>query len=97
MRTPVFRDGEILPSCGWGPWRSEWYSFCSKLHGLSAERRAVCPACNAGVWRNVWVHRVDALVWVHARPVALWWHNRPRSKARRTLEAHFPGLRKKKS
>lgn len=89
------KAGEVhLPSKGWGPWRAEWYSICSKMHGFDPERRAACRACNAGTWRNVWVGRFDSLVYRRARRTWLWWHNRPRSKSRRTLESIFPGLRR---
>lgn len=74
---------------GWGPWRSDFYSLCSRHR----DGREDCPTCNAGQWVNRIVHRIDALIYRHLPKFWLWWHNRPNSKARRTLEEFFPNLR----
>lgn len=79
-----------LPTRGWGPWRADFYSVCSRHH----HSRDDCPQCNAGQWSNRIVHRIDGRIYRYARRLWLWWHNRPNSKARRTLEGIFPNLKK---
>lgn len=84
--------GDVI---GWGPWRSSWYSVCSRHgRGWPEEKRHECRMCLAGYYINDWNHAVDHAIYERWPRVWIWWHNRPRSRSRRQLERIFPGLRR---
>jgi hypothetical protein len=75
---------------GWGPWRRDWFSICSR-HGRGEELG--CRMCMTGhyVWRvnynlNHFVYKRWPNLW-------RWWVNRPGSWTRKRLEGWFPGLK----
>ncbi len=79
-------------SRGWGPFREEWFSVCSRHR----TRTAGCDACAAGQWKNILL--VDLNGVFYRRFPRLWhaWANRPFLNPSRTfLEKTFPGLRRR--
>jgi hypothetical protein len=80
----------MLKSKGWGPWRAEWYSICSK-HQYG---RDDCKLCQAGEWVNVWVNFISQQFHQHCYPLWYWWQNGPRRKANlKSLQRWFPNLK----
>jgi hypothetical protein len=78
------------PTWGWGPFRYDWYSICSKMYNPD------CKTCKAGRWVHKWTKEVDSFIYRRHYRLWFWWHNRPNSSARKRLEALFPGLRPNK-
>jgi hypothetical protein len=74
---------------GFGPWRRDWYSICSR-HG---QHREDCRLCAVGEWRNRWITWAGNIVYILAPCVWKRWVNRPASAARKFLEGAFPGLK----
>ncbi len=67
-----------LPTRGWGPWRQEFYSVCSK-HRIT---HPTCSTCKAGSWPNCWKRALGARI--YKRWPRLWrrWANRPAGRRR---------------
>jgi hypothetical protein len=86
-------DRETGKSKGFGPWRQDWYSICSR-HRWHMEG---CRLCAVGQWRNRWAHIAGSVLFKLAPGIWIWWANRPRSGARKFMEKVFPGSRKKRS
>ncbi len=61
---------------GWGPWRRDWYSICSKHQ----RRDPKCSACQCGEW--VWFipHLLSSSVFGLSPEVWRWWANLPWKK-----------------
>lgn len=79
----------MVRSRGWGPWRCDWYSICSR-HG---RWRSDCPLCQSGQWVNRWARVGGGIVCRVCPRFLVWWVNRPNSKTRRWLRSVFPNLR----
>src|SRR6478736_1833567 len=67
-----------LPTRGWGPWRYDWYSVCSKHRHHDPD----CRLCDCGSWVNNWWHLAGSLVYKVAPNLWRWWANRPFMKER---------------
>ena len=79
-------------SKGWGPWREDWYSFCS-AHRISVE---TCQTCMTGAYGNRWGGRIEHGVAKYAYGLWYWWVNREGSNARGRIEEVFVNLRKER-
>jgi len=67
------RFDELPPkTIGWGPWRQDWYSTCSRGRGHSP----TCPACRVGNYVNRWRHFVGHCVFKMAPWLWRWRANR---------------------
>lgn len=78
MRKSKWRQSSayFMESKGWGPWRQEWYSFCSRHRRTDPK----CHICSSGHWVNVWRVRLGSLVFKASPDLWRWWANRPRNK-----------------
>jgi hypothetical protein len=77
---------------GWGPWRKDWYSVCSK-HRVTQDD---CGMCNAGHWVNNWVHLAGGFVFKVSPRLWRWWVNRLFLKKRWIKELNNGRLDSKK-
>lgn len=57
---------------GWGPFRFDWYSFCSSHQ----EYKENCKCCNAGHWTNHWKHLISSFICKKNYKLWYWWVNR---------------------
>lgn len=78
------------PTKGWGPWRYDWYTICSKAYNPD------CKTCKVGRWVNKWWKACDSYIYHKHYRWWFWWHNGPESASRRHLETIFPNLRNPK-
>lgn len=78
-------------SRGWGPWRRDWLSYCSR-HRVACQD---CRTCMGGQYSFRWVRALSGVCFFLAPRLWRWWVNRPKSRARRQIEAAFPKLRGK--
>ena len=76
-------------SIGWGPMRSDWFSFCSAHRVAQSD----CQTCMTGQYRNRVGQAGEHFVYQHAYGLWHWWVNRPGSKDRKMLEEVFPNLK----
>ncbi len=58
-------------SFGWGPFRNEWFSFCSIHFELTPD----CTACHSGYYVNCWWNVVDRMFYAVAPGIWRWWAN----------------------
>jgi hypothetical protein len=82
--TPIV-DG--MPTVGWGPFRCQWYSFCSAHQRFDVS----CSRCRAGSWHNCWSHEVGHFIYENDPTLWRWWANRPELMAsfRNLIESAF--------
>lgn len=65
-------DGSIEEVRGFGPWKQEWYSICSRhLH-----RDNTCNLCQVGSWENVWKLKLSQTIYKCCPNLWKWWKNR---------------------
>lgn len=57
---------------GWGPWRRDWFSFCS----IHTKVQGDCTACNSGSYANRWWNAVESVLYAIAPGIWRWWANR---------------------
>lgn len=57
---------------GWGPWRQDFYSFCS----AHRDEQPDCNVCQVGTWTNHWGHLMGRLFFKISPRLWQWWVNR---------------------
>ena len=81
INPPTQKQNDGLCSKGWGPFRCEWYSFCSG-HGKNEDGNYYgfdtdCSRCMVGSWINCWMHEITSFIYDHTPELWRWWVNRP--------------------
>jgi hypothetical protein len=76
-------------SQGWGPWRREWYSICSRHHDPHTD----CHMCMTGHYSYVVLNHMEHFFYTHFYRLWHWWVNRPNSASRKRIETIFPKLK----
>jgi len=74
-----------LKTRGFGPWRYEWYSICSKHY----HHKDTCNLCQAGSWVNVYEHAITSYICKADYPLWLWWVNDSKYPKLMVLIKHF--------
>ncbi len=62
---------KFLPTKGWGPWRRDWYSVCSRHRHFDP----TCRLCSTGFWGNHWWTEVSKMVFKRAPNLWVWCAN----------------------
>lgn len=57
---------------GWGPWRENWFSFCS-MHYKHDDN---CHICQSGFWKNHWNWKIGCFVYFVSPTFWIWYNNR---------------------
>lgn len=59
---------------GWGPFRKEWGSICSRhMYGSPGQG---CELCDCGQWRNSWLSFLSGLVYKISPSLWRFWKNK---------------------
>lgn len=61
---------------GWGPWRRDWYSICSRHRGFEPK----CALCQHGSWEWLVPHSISSFVYWISPGLWRWWANLPWKK-----------------
>lgn len=56
---------------GWGPFRYNWVSICSKHQSFNED----CNLCQTGSWSNNWKMNISEIVYNLAPNFWRWWIN----------------------
>lgn len=65
-------DISIEEVSGFGPWKREWYSICSRHR----HRDNTCDLCQVGSWKNIWKHKLCHVFYKCCPKLWIWWRNR---------------------
>lgn len=74
-----------LKNKGWGPWKCEWYSICSK-HFYYNES---CNLCQTGNWVNCYKHIIEHYIFEKNPNLWIRWANDPKQLGLLVLIKHF--------
>ena len=64
--------GSKIPTRGWGPFRYDWFSICSRHQ----DHDPSCILCKQGSWMNHWKWLIGQLIYLISPPLWMWWVNR---------------------